>query len=203
MQPANSSITSAVALVNAFLHRALQDRVADLTVAKAHDLVYLCHGWHLASEGRRLVADGIHCDADGVFSPSVRAAGGRGTRRVDRLLTVMLPDARTGLLSDQTPLIPSKSPLQGLLDVVWSQWGQMPAYDLRCFTRDHGSPWDLVWNEPERSGDAPRRIPNSTIHCWFNHYVRGGVSAAPTSLDSIDALEDFSLDSELGELRPV
>lgn len=203
MQDAGSQVSSAVALVNAFLHRALQDRVTDLTVSKAHDLVYLAHGWHLATEGRRLVPDGIHADADGVFSPSVRATGGRGTRRVDRLLMVMLPDVRTGLLSEQTPLVPARSPLQGLLDVIWSQWGRMSAYDLRCFTRADGSPWDLVWNEFERSGDAPRRIPNSTIRCWFDHYVKGSSQSVTDSIDTAEDLESFGFNADLGELRPV
>lgn len=204
------STVPAVAVVNAFLHRAVAGRSADFTPPKAHDLVYLCHGLHLAQRGKRLTADGLHADAEGVFSPSTRSAGCRGTRRIEKPLTRMLPDGESGLLREQTPLISSKSELNDLINEVWSRWGQVSSFDLREFTRAPGSPWDLVWNGEERHGTAPRRIPDSTIRCWFMHSLAESESAVIVPAAEIEAprveartppVDKFPLGD--GVLRPV
>ena len=200
----------AVAVVNAFLHRAVASGAADFTPSKAHDLVYLTHGLHLARQGKRLTADGLHADAEGVFSPSTRSAGCRGTRRIDKPLTRMLPDGDSGLLREQTPLISSKSELNELINSVWSRWGLVSSFDLREFTRAPGSPWDLVWNGEERHGTAPRRIPDSTIRCWFMRALAESETSVITPAAELNAPRAEArtpatekLPSGVGVLRPV
>ena len=60
---------SAVAVVNALLMRALAQGDGGLASPKAQDLLYLAHGWQLATEGRPLVSGGFLADADGTYQP--------------------------------------------------------------------------------------------------------------------------------------
>lgn len=195
---------SAVAVVNALLMRALAQGDGGLASPKAQDLLYLAHGWQLATVGRPLISGGFLADADGAFSPAARAAGCRGTQRLQRPLRIRLPQPESGGLAEHTPVIHPDSPVQSLLDMVWKQWGGTPAFELRSFIRGQGTPWDLVWNQDQRHGDAPRRIPESTIRCWFNHYV--GVRGTNLA-DEVDGLcselETAVAADELWALRPA
>ena len=203
MDQAPKTVT-AIAVVNAFFHRAVLAKQTDFTPTKAQDLVFPSHAMCLATFGRRLTTDGFHADGEGIFSPSARSAGCVGTRRLDKLLTRMLPDGETGLLREQTPVVPSNSEVHPILDKVWAVWGSVPQFELREATRMDGSPWDLVWNDSERFGSAPRRVPDSTIRCWFLYAMKQhAIDANGGTHRLIKRPESMGTAFDIGDLRQV
>ena len=72
-----------------------------------------------------------------------------------------------------------------VLSITWKAYGKLSGYDLSLVTREQGGPWDLLWNDDERTTDAVP-IPNEAIRMWFrelaerNRKVTSAKSVADT-----------------------
>lgn len=156
----------AVAVANFFVAQALAARLRDLTAPKLHELVYCAHGWHLAMVGKPLVGGKMLATLDG---PRVQALAEdvRGTKRVLEPVTVRRTDAKSGTMTETTPQITGAAEnTQRVLGITWKAYGKLSGYDLSLVTREQGGPWDLLWNDDERTADTVV-IPNETIRMWF------------------------------------
>lgn len=156
----------AVAVANFFVAQALAARLRDLTAPKLHELVYCAHGWHLAMVGQALVTGKLLATRDG---PRVEALAEevRGTRRVLAPITVNRKDSASGTLTETTPqIIGTSENTQRVLGITWKAYGKLSGYDLSLVTREQGGPWDLLWNDDERTADIVP-MPNETIRMWF------------------------------------
>lgn len=158
---------SAVAIANYFVARTAQDGVRDLSPAKLHDLVYLAHGWRLGIIGQSMIKTAVHAHRDGVFIPELREAGCWGTKRIESLVSVLRMDAARGMMIERSLELADNDPAGASLDWVWKTYGRLPPFEMSRLTREVGAPWDLIWNNEERTDDEPKLMPNGTIRLWF------------------------------------
>lgn len=179
-----------VAVANFFIDEGLRSDAPDLSANKLHDLVYLAHGWHLGALAKPLLSTPVWAHRDGVFVPELAEAGCVGSKRVEARASLLLLDEARGVMVEQEPQIEVEDPVSVRLAKVWELWGHYSAYDLRAFTREHGAPWDLIWNDESRALDVPRRVPDGTIRLWFRDYLvrRGKVQRLNERLGDTQAI---------------
>ena len=176
----------ALAVANALLNRATESGIT-LSGDALQSLTYFAHGLRLALVNDALLDEVVMAQRDGIFIESLASAGALGTRNINSPLTRVekLPD---GLLSVKTPALDADDPAAATLELVWSRFGRFGGYELGLFVRSAGSPWDEVWNDPQRlasklsavalqtwqedgSGERALVIPNSLIRRWFRSLV--------------------------------
>lgn len=162
---------SAVAIANHLIACAKRDGVVDLNSTKIHHLVYIAHGWHLGVRGGPLIAGRVMAHRDGVFINDLRESGCTGTKRVEAPIAVVETDEARGVMVESQPVVPPGDPAVPALEWVWRTYGRLTPYELSSFAREHGSPWDLIWNDERRDDDEPCPIPNGTIRAWFREQV--------------------------------
>lgn len=178
---------SAIAVANHIITSAEKDKAA-LSGSQLQYLSYFAHGLRLAMVNEPLLDEPVLADRDGVVISSLSAAGASNTRIVKDLMTTVekLP---SGMLTVLTPMLEQADPALPTLDLVWSRFGGVATYDLSTFVRSAESPWDEIWNDPERlagklsasitqvwrdQADGADRgivIPNSVIRRWFRQMV--------------------------------
>lgn len=156
----------AVAVANFFVAQAAGERLRDMNPPKLHGLTYCAHGWHLAMLGKPLVEGQVMATVDG---PRIDVLGDllSGTKRVMEPLVVRRTDANSGKMVELTPHPQAADEgTRRVLSITWKAYGKLSGYDLSLVTREQGGPWDLLWNDEERSIDRVA-IPNETIRMWF------------------------------------
>ncbi|MDO9452989.1 MAG: hypothetical protein Q7J29_09020 [Stagnimonas sp.] len=177
---------SALAVANALLNHAAVNGTA-LSSDALHSLTYFAHGLRLALVNDVLLDEVVMARRDGIFIEGLASAGAVGTRNIKGQLTQVerLPN---GLLSEKTPVLDAADPACATLELVWSRFGRFSDYDLGLFARSAGSPWDEIWNNPERLAsklstvakqawqeddaiEGALVIPNSLIRRWFRSLV--------------------------------
>ena len=160
---------SALAIANYFIHTAIQQGLAarDFPASKVHGLVYLAHGWLLGSAGAGVINDQVMADKDGIFLPELKAAGCWGTKNVTQLVSVVEMDAKRGLMVEQTPQLAPQNPTTQALAWVWKTYGPLSSFAIGQHIQEPGSPWEKIWNAPERRGEEPRPVPGPMIKAWF------------------------------------
>ena len=162
---------SSLAVANAFLAMARAEGAPALSPRKLHDLVYVAQGVHLADSGASLLRDSLMAERDGVYAGDLREAGCWGAHAVTEAVSCVRMDEQRGQLREITPRIPPHLPVCKLLARVWRVWGPVPEFDLHDFTREHGAPWDLIWNDEDRPDDDAQALPNGTLRVWFREYI--------------------------------
>jgi uncharacterized phage-associated protein len=162
-------MNSSLAIANYFIHTAVQHGLAnkDFPASKVHGLVYLAHGWLLGSAGAAVIQGQVMADRDGIFIPDLKEAGCWGTKNVTALVSVVQMDAKRGIMVEQTPQLAPNNPTAQALSWVWKTYGPMSSFSVGQHIKEAGSPWDKIWNDPARHGDAPRAVPNTAIRAWF------------------------------------
>lgn len=160
---------SAIAIANYFIQTALDQNLAarDFPPAKVHGLVYLAHGWLLGTAGATIIDSPVAAHRDGVFIPVLKDAGCWGTKNVTALITVTKMDVARGLMTEQTPLLAPNNPTISALAWMWKTYGPLSSFRISEHIREHGGPWDTVWNDPARKGEEARTVPTVTIKAWF------------------------------------
>lgn len=172
---------SAVAVANFFVVRAQRESVRDMIAQKLHDLVYLAHGWRLGVVGKPMISTPVNAHRDGVFAPELREAGAWGNRRIDQLIAVTRIDEKRGMMVEQTPEVPPSDPAVPTLEWIWKAYGKQEPFEVSRVTRHAGGPWDLIWNDEERTDDEAKLIPNGTMRLWFREEAAKRRAAQPTA----------------------
>jgi uncharacterized phage-associated protein len=160
---------SALAIANYFIQAAKTAGLAnkDFPPAKVHGLVYLAHGWLLGSAGAPIVSGKIAADHDGIFIPELRDAGCAGTKNVTELVSLIKMDEVRGVMTEQTPQLTPQNATVPALAWIWKTYGPLSSFSIGQHIKESRSPWDLVWNDPERADTEPKNIPNAAIKAWF------------------------------------
>lgn len=164
---------SAVAVANTFIARGLEQRAPDLSPTMVHELVYLAHGWHLGQTGQPLISSAIAAFRDGVMIPELREKGFWGTRRVEEMLSVLDPtESSVTIMQSQVPEVTKDDPAMTIIEWIWNTYGALTPFQLNNLAREPGSPWDKVWNHPQRTREEPYDIPQPLIEKWFSAEVK-------------------------------
>lgn len=178
-----------IAVAN-YLFEKAQAAKTPVNGSQLQSLTYFAHGLRLALVNLPLLNEAVLADKDGVSIASIArsgAGGSNGGRTLNRLLTLVQTGAG-GLLEEVAPVLDERDPSIPTLDTVWARFGGFSAYDLSVFVRGSGSPWDEVWNDPERiegqlattttqvweaesGSESALVIPNSVIRRWFRRLV--------------------------------
>lgn len=130
----------AKAVANAILDRAECDGV-QLTPMQLLKLIYIAHGWHLATIGKPLIDEPVLAWRYGPVVRSVyrefREYGGKpiAARAIDN--SRGWPSIAQLQATKQTELV---------LDKVWSEYGQYSGPQLMHLTHQPDSPWFEVWH---------------------------------------------------------
>jgi uncharacterized phage-associated protein len=130
-----------------FIHRAAQDDKT-LTQMKLQKLVYIAHGWSLASRSKPLIDAKVEAWK---WGPVIRPLYGAYARYGSDPIAP----------SDDAPEI-DESGVEDLLEAVWEVYGGYTAAELSAMTHRDGTPWSSVY-EP----DAKNVIPNSLIKAHY------------------------------------
>jgi hypothetical protein len=76
-------------------------------------------------------------------------------------------DVKRGMMVEQTPRLAPSNPTLAPLAWCWKTYGALSSFRIGEHIKEPGSPWDKVWNAPDRHGDEPRPVPNPLIRAWF------------------------------------
>ena len=198
---------NSVAIANNLVARAQRGKRTDLSGNKLQDLVYLAHGWHLGLTAKALISQRVYAGHDGVFIPELRDAGCWGGNKVLEPISQIVMDSQKGVMTEHIPQLPANHPVLAVMARIWAIWGQMSAYELRDFVREHGAPWDLIWNDEDRTDDEPQLVPTGTIRLWFMGYVaseeRKALAAAARKNNNIGDTQQLLVSPDPGRLRVV
>jgi uncharacterized phage-associated protein len=126
-------------------------------------LVYLAHGWCLAVTGNPLIEDEFEAWEFGpvdrkLYQALRRYGAGPVTRPIRWGDDTPFPD-------DDLPetafeeLLPEET---SVLDGVWENYGEFPAYKLSALTHQAGTPWTSAYEQGRN-----RPVANGTIQEYF------------------------------------
>lgn len=122
---------------------AVQDRT--FHQADLQKLVYIAHGWHLATTGQPLTGDRPEAWAYGpVFRRIAEALKGHGTRAVTPGMTGLATKRTLGFrtIKDASDLEQSE---RDLIEQIYKEYGRLDALQLSLFTLGANSPWAEVY----------------------------------------------------------
>lgn len=151
------------AIANLVLDKA-EELGAEVTQLQLYKMVYFAHGWYLASERRRLVAQDFQAWGHGpvirVLRDAFKVYGKKPIRgRAEKL------DIYTGEL---VPLEPVSDTFDvNFIHKVVEFYHVYDGWELSEMTHEKGSPWDVVWNPKIPIGNLGLRIDEGLIEEHF------------------------------------
>ena len=152
-------------VANEFLERAVRDGGPSVTPMQLQKLVYIAHGWHLATASRPLIDEPIEAWKYGPVVPSLfhefkRFGGAEITKLAYEPVEVESDPSAEREFAEivvDTPFIPDENRHAGeLLDWVWKKYGRMSGWELSMLTHAPKSPWSLTM---ERSAGRSNAKP--------------------------------------------
>lgn len=147
-------------IANWFIRRAEQDG-RSMSIMQVLKLVYMAHGWSLASLDRPLVIDGVEAWQYGpVISTIYYSFRPQGVYSIKPFEMYERP------LDDQA---------HALLYQVYDMYKDMPAWKLSGLTHMNGGPWDRTF----RSTGEFARIPENLIAEHYKDKLERMTSAYP------------------------
>ncbi|WP_169981218.1 Panacea domain-containing protein [Tautonia rosea] len=168
---------SAKTIANYFLGKSFENEIS-VSPMKLQKLVYYAHGWHLGLTGRPLIDEQIEAWPYGPVVDSLfHEFKDFGKAPIDRFATEFDFQGKRGGIRIVTPELPpadagpSEAYVRGLLDRVWSAYGQYSAEKLSNMTHAAGSPWQIVCLK--HKGRIPRNtdIPIDLIREHFREAI--------------------------------
>lgn len=140
------SIYNPAAIANYFLRKEWGEDKPGLTQMQLHKLVYIAHGWHLATTGEPLVNRPAEAWKHGpVFSGLYHSVKRFGSDPVTELVE---PDFDIFLGGSEPAEVPvSDARTRQLLDWVWKEYGHLSGGKLRSMTHAEGTPWYITWHD--------------------------------------------------------
>jgi len=157
----------AVAVANYFVTKAFEDSVP-ITLLQVVKLTYLAHGWHLGhTHGKGLILEQVQAWKYGPVIPSVYVAfRENGDSPIKEL-------AKSWSINGfQTLKVPKTDSRTTLLDNVWKAYGKYSGPQLSELTHQHGTPWDLVWNEFDGKNGYAVVIPDALIQKHYEERLK-------------------------------
>ncbi|WP_418162870.1 Panacea domain-containing protein [Pantoea vagans] len=159
---------SAIAVANAFIQRAKDRGITDLTPMKLQKLVFYAHAWSLVMSNKPLVKDKVYAWPYGPVIESIyHEFKDRGSHNITTPGTEFIWDDSPDALIEfryVTPQIPNSDELtQSIVDSILDAYGDQSAIALSNLTHRPGSAWFSVVEE--HGGGEPRNliIPNDVI----------------------------------------
>lgn len=133
---------SAFAVANAFIHRASQKGIQDLTPMKLQKLMYFAQAWHLKILERPLLDDYFARWQHGPVIPAVyHEFKAFGYHPITRMATTLARDA-FGVGGDNVPIIPSTDQNSwNLIDAILNKYGHFDGVQLSALTHLNNSAW--------------------------------------------------------------
>jgi uncharacterized phage-associated protein len=151
------------ALANFFLELADQ-RGVELTQLMLYKLVYLCHGWYLATEGEPLISQTFEAWQ---YGPVVKVLRDQfscfGKSKISGRATRLNIHDGTELVV--APLLAESD--REFAVGIFDAYRRYSAWQLSDFTHEAGSPWDRVWNAEAPLGRLALSLSNAEIQKYF------------------------------------
>lgn len=149
-----------------FLLKHAKDQRRPLTTMALLKIIYFAHGWHLARTGKPLIRSAFEAWEHG---PVVRIVYDcfrkHGDDPIETFATRFDPDTGKRVV---VPFALSDEEATLLRD-VFKAYGWLDAFQLSEITHAPGSPWDRVWNSPDRKVIVGMRISDEAIR---QHFLR-------------------------------
>lgn len=135
---------SAFAVANAFIERASERGIKDLSPMKLQKLMYFAQAWHLKISGDPLLDDHFARWQHGPVIPAIyHEFKAFGYRPITRKATTLVMQA-LGLGGDNVPTIPANDEnAWSLVDAILTRYGQYDAGTLSNMTHLNGSAWAM------------------------------------------------------------
>lgn len=148
---------SATTIANYFIKKSSEED-QELTLMKLSKLVYIAHGWNLASFDKPLVSEPVQAWKFGPVIESIYQEFKRfGNTPIDMMAIA--------------PEIPHEdTQTKELLNQVWETNKKHTAIRLSNWTHIHGSPWEQIWDKTGRTRN--QIIPNEIIKEYFSELSR-------------------------------
>ena len=147
-------------IANEFLRLAQADRT-QLNQLQLQDLVYIAHGWQLASSGQPLTGDRPEADETGpIYRRLARALAEYGLNPITD--EVMDEDAESILSKEDQDGTNLDQSERDLIALIYQNLGCLESWQLSALTRKGDTPWRRVFADGAgRSRDIPHRMVGS------------------------------------------
>lgn len=134
---------SSFAIANAFVKRAQDGRLSNLSPMKLQKLMYFAQAWHLKVTGMPLMDDNFARWQYGPVVPAIyHEFKAFGYRPINRMATTLAVDGDAFLMN--VPTVPeSDTNTWGLIDAIIRKYGGMDGPILSELTHVQGSAWAL------------------------------------------------------------
>lgn len=159
---------SAIAVANAFIEKAKEKGINDLSVMKLLKLVYYAHAWSLAVLDRPLIDEDVFAWPYGPVIKSVyHEFKGYGSNNITKRGTAIICEDNEDYFPSYKyvfPKMPTNDDLSiTIIDAVLEAYGDLSAISLSSATHKQGSAWDEVTKgkSPQEINDIA--IPNTLI----------------------------------------
>ncbi len=166
------------AIANELLDRSARDG-KPMTPMQLLKLVYISHGWYLATTNQPLFDEVVQAWKYGPVVPSLfHEFKSYGGGRIDRPASTPLPPSDNSEFADlefaiEVPFLADEdSDAKQLLDWVWENYGHLDGWKLSEMTHKAGTPWsETVKNmkevNPSTDWVYDTVIPNKLIQTHF------------------------------------
>lgn len=125
---------SAIAIANAFLELA-ESEGKRLTNMQLQKLVYIAHGYSLATLNKPLFYNNVHAFEWGPVIP-----------KLYKKLSSYGAGSITGKIATEDESVPQTSVEMNLINQVWKAYGNFSGPKLSAITHRTGTPWSLTWS---------------------------------------------------------
>lgn len=134
---------SAYAVANAFVQRALEGKISNLSPMKLQKLMFFAQAWHLKLKDEPFLDDNFARWSYGPVIPSIyHEFKAYGSNPIQRMATTLSMD--NFKMSMHEPIIPAHDANSwALVDAIITKYGAINANQLSLMTHQAGSAWAI------------------------------------------------------------
>ncbi|WP_369788350.1 Panacea domain-containing protein [Rouxiella sp. WC2420] len=159
---------SAIAVANAFIEKAKERRISDLTPMKLQKLVYFAHAWSLAAGNEPLINDQVKAWKFGPVIDSIyQEFKSYGSNNITKLGTEFFyEDDGERLIRSRfvAPTVPKTDKMaNAIIDTILEVYGDKSAYYLSNLTHEKGSAWAVTREHHQDGENKGFVIPDAII----------------------------------------
>ena len=151
------------AIANFFLDRA-ERQGRKLTTMTLLKVLFFAHAWHLAKEGKPLIAQPFEAWEYGPVSRIVYDQFKNNGKEPISKRAVSFDISRSSFCSTPYDL---NEETEVFLNNIFDYYSKFDAFKLSDLTHQKGSPWDVVWSAAATRAVPGMYIPNDLIASWF------------------------------------
>jgi uncharacterized phage-associated protein len=151
------------AIANFFLDRAERQGMK-LTTMTLLKVLFFAHAWHLAKEGKPLIAQPFEASEYGPVSRIVYDQFKNNSKEPISKRAVSFDVSRSCFCKTPYHL---HEETEVFLNNIFDYYSQFDAFKLSDLTHEKGSPWDVVWSAAATRAVPGMYIPNDLIASWF------------------------------------